>query len=72
MPGFHFLASDAHNLTSRTPNLGDGHAALVKEYGQETADRLCIYNPRGLLRRTPPTNPNPSTQTKNPKQKTRA
>ena len=44
-----FLASDAHNLTSRPPNLGDGHKALVKDYGVETADRLCIHNPRAVF-----------------------
>jgi len=45
----HFLASDAHNITSRPPNLGDGHKDLVKEYGQEVADRLCIHNPRAAF-----------------------
>ncbi len=45
----HFLASDAHNVTVRPPNLGDGHKALVKEYGQEVADRLCIDNPRAVF-----------------------
>jgi protein-tyrosine phosphatase len=45
----HFLASDAHNLTSRPPNLGDGHQVLLKEYGQEFADRLCIQNPRAVF-----------------------
>ncbi len=45
----HFLASDAHNLTSRPPNLGDGHQALVKDYGQEVADRLCIHNPKAVF-----------------------
>jgi len=45
----HLLASDAHNLTSRPPNLGDGRRALVKDYGQEVADRLCIHNPRAVF-----------------------
>ncbi len=45
----HFLASDAHNLTSRPPNLGDGHQILARDYGQETADRLCIDNPRAAF-----------------------
>jgi protein-tyrosine phosphatase len=44
-----FLASDAHNLTSRPPNLGDGHRVVAKEYGQEVADRLCIHNPRAVF-----------------------
>jgi len=45
----HFLASDSHNTSSRPPNLGDGHKALVKEYGVETADRLCIHNPHAAF-----------------------
>jgi len=45
----HFLASDSHNTSSRPPNLGDGHKVLVKEYGVETADRLCIHNPRAAF-----------------------
>lgn len=56
----HFLASDAHNVTSRPPNLGDGHAALAKDYGQETADRLCIRNPRAVFYGEPlPEQPEP-------------
>lgn len=56
----HFLASDAHNLTSRPPNLGDGHTALVRDYGQEYADRLCIENPRAVFYgKTLPLQPEP-------------
>jgi protein-tyrosine phosphatase len=54
------LASDAHNLTSRPPNLGDGHAALAKQYGSEVADRLCIHNPRAIFYGQPlPPQPEP-------------
>jgi protein-tyrosine phosphatase len=45
----HFLASDAHNISSRPPNLGDAHKKLIEDYGQETADRLCIENPRAAF-----------------------
>src|SRR5271163_2563165 len=45
----HFLASDAHNVTSRPPNLREGHVALTKDYGMDTADRLCIHNPRAAF-----------------------
>jgi protein-tyrosine phosphatase len=45
----HFLASDSHNITSRPPNLGDGHKLLVEHYGQEVADRLCIHNPKAIF-----------------------
>ena len=44
-----FLASAALNVTSSPPNLGEGHKALVKDYGVETADRLCIHNPRAVF-----------------------
>jgi protein-tyrosine phosphatase len=54
------LASDAHNLSSRPPNLGDGHKALLKSYGQEVADRLCIHNPRAIFYGEPlPSQPEP-------------
>ena len=56
----HFLASDARNTSSRPPNLGDGHKALAKEYGRETADRLCIHNPRAAFYGEPfPPQPEP-------------
>jgi protein-tyrosine phosphatase len=56
----HFLASDAHNLTSRPPNLGDGHQVLAKDYGQEVADRLCIENPKAVFYGKPlPPQPEP-------------
>ncbi|AXC10405.1 Manganese-dependent protein-tyrosine phosphatase [Acidisarcina polymorpha] len=54
------LASDAHNLSSRPPNLGDGHASLAKDYGQEIADRLCIHNPHAVFYgKTLPPQPDP-------------
>ena len=56
----HFLASDAHNTSSRPPNLGDGHQALAKEYDLGTADRLCIHNPRAAFYGEPlPPQPEP-------------
>jgi protein-tyrosine phosphatase len=45
----HFIASDAHNVTSRPPNMREAHQALVKRYGLETADRLAIHNPRAAF-----------------------
>ena len=66
----HFLASDAHNLTSRPPNLGDGHAALVQDYGRETADRLCIHNPRAVFYGEPlPPQPEALASTEDPEPK---
>ena len=45
----HFLATDAHNLESRPPILSTGYQYLSKHYGRETAERLCITNPRAVF-----------------------
>jgi protein-tyrosine phosphatase len=42
----HFLATDAHDLTSRPPMLRDAYLLVADKYGVETADRLCKHNPR--------------------------
>ena len=36
----HLLGSDCHNLTSRTPNLGDAVARIRKSLGEETIARI--------------------------------
>ncbi len=45
----HFLASDAHNLESRPPVMSIGFEYLKKHYGRETAERLCLENPRAVF-----------------------
>ena len=40
-----FIATDAHDLTSRPPMLRDAYDLVVDKYGKETADRLFIDNP---------------------------
>ena len=45
----HFIASDGHDLKHRPPTMNEAHAWLVKNYGQPTADALCIDNPRATL-----------------------
>ncbi len=45
----HFLATDAHNLESRPPILSRGYEEVKKRCGVETADRLCIHNPRAVF-----------------------
>jgi protein-tyrosine phosphatase len=45
----HLIASDAHNVGGRPPAMGLGFEHLVKNYGQETAERLCIHNPRAMF-----------------------
>ncbi|HTZ57155.1 MAG TPA: CpsB/CapC family capsule biosynthesis tyrosine phosphatase [Acidobacteriaceae bacterium] len=42
----HFIATDAHDLTSRPPMLRDTYQLVAEKYGVETADRLCKDNPR--------------------------
>jgi len=42
----HFLATDAHNLESRPPLMKEAFDFVAKQYGGETAERLCIANPR--------------------------
>lgn len=42
----HFLASDAHNLTSRPLRLKDTYDELAKTRGQELAQALLVSNPR--------------------------
>jgi protein-tyrosine phosphatase len=45
----HFLATDAHNLTSRPPQMKAAFNLVAKLYGSETAERLCIANPRAVF-----------------------
>src|ERR1700729_2551988 len=40
-----FIATDAHDLTSRPPMLRDAYQLVADKYGVETAERLCIHNP---------------------------
>jgi protein-tyrosine phosphatase len=49
----HFLASDAHNLTSRPPQLSKAYEYVAAHYGTDTAERLCITNPRAAFNGDP-------------------
>lgn len=42
-------ATDAHNVSSRSCQMKKCYEILQKEWGRETADRLCIHTPRQLL-----------------------
>lgn len=50
----HILASDAHNVGRRRPNLGQGRAAAAKRVGEQEAHHLVVTRPRGILANEPP------------------
>ncbi len=41
----HFLATDAHNTTSRPPKMRDAFELVARKYGPEYAHLLCVSNP---------------------------
>ncbi len=41
----HFLATDAHNTTSRPPKMREAFEAVAKKYGPDYAHLLCVSNP---------------------------
>jgi protein-tyrosine phosphatase len=41
----HFLATDAHNTTSRPPQMREASELVAKKYGPEYAHLLCVTNP---------------------------
>jgi protein-tyrosine phosphatase len=49
----HFLATDAHNTSSRPPRLREAHAIVTKKYGAQYADFLCTINPRAAYEGKP-------------------
>jgi protein-tyrosine phosphatase len=56
----HFIASDAHSIDGRPPAMAEAYMFLKTHYGQDTADRLCIHNPRAAFLGQPlPPQPEP-------------
>lgn len=45
----HFLATDAHNLESRPPLMKQAFDFVANRCGTETAERLCVANPRAAF-----------------------
>lgn len=45
----HFVASDAHSIKSRPPEMASAYKHLNRHFGQATADRLCWQNPRAAF-----------------------
>jgi protein-tyrosine phosphatase len=56
----HFIATDAHNLDKRPPYLRAVYEAVGKKFGEATAERLCVENPRAAFEnREMPEQPEP-------------
>jgi protein-tyrosine phosphatase len=45
----HFLASDAHNTSSRPPHLRLAYDWVTEHHGEAEAERLCVTNPRAAF-----------------------
>ena len=45
----HFIASDAHNLSSRPPRLSEAKALIAKKYGESYAEALLETNPMAVF-----------------------
>ncbi len=56
----HFLATDAHNTTSRPPRMQAAQDEVAKRYGVEYAHLLCVSNPLAAFQGKPlPPQPEP-------------
>ncbi len=49
----HFVATDAHNVTSRPPRMRAAHDEIVKRYGHDYAHLLCVSNPLAAFQGRP-------------------
>jgi len=45
----HFLATDAHNVTSRPPKMREAFEKVAEKYGSEYAHALCVSNPLAVF-----------------------
>jgi protein-tyrosine phosphatase len=45
----HVLATDAHNLTSRPPQMSQAREVVAKRYGADYAQLLCVDNPLAIF-----------------------
>lgn len=56
----HFLATDAHNITSRKPKMQEAFDLVAQKYGPEYAHLLCVSNPLAVFMGKPlPPQPEP-------------
>jgi protein-tyrosine phosphatase len=49
----HILASDAHDVTRRPPNLGAGFEQAAKLIGEKEARHLVVTRPKGVVANVP-------------------
>ena len=49
----HFIASDAHNTRSRSPDMREARTYVERQYGVAAADRLFDENPKAVLAGVP-------------------
>jgi protein-tyrosine phosphatase len=52
----HILATDAHDVKRRPPNLGEGRGFAAKRVGDLEAENLVVTRPRGVLMNEHPSN----------------
>jgi len=45
----HFIATDAHNMTSRPPRLNEARDLVARKYGEEYAESLVTTNPMAVF-----------------------
>lgn len=45
----HFVASDAHDMESRRPNMRECREYVAKKFGEDYAEELFVKNPRNIL-----------------------
>ena len=45
----HFLATDAHNITTRPPRMREEYDLVAKKYGADYARSLCVTNPMAVF-----------------------
>ena len=49
----HFVATDAHNLEGRRPSLRPAYEGIARKFGERTAERLFVENPRAAFENRP-------------------
>ncbi|MCU1322876.1 MAG: Protein-tyrosine-phosphatase [Acidobacteriaceae bacterium] len=49
----HFLATDAHNTSSRPPRMREAYELVAEKYGSEYAHALCVGNPLAVFQGKP-------------------